>query len=90
MLSCVVVLAGSLAIASANANYWVSCLFGCMVGVATPMVYRVSVRAMIRERLWEWLNAKIGSWDEVEEWLVKTPADELDRLAGLPDDSWSP
>lgn len=50
----------------------------------------ISNTIMIRKRLWLFGKSKFSSWEEFAEWIKKTDAEELEFLAGEPDDAWIP
>lgn len=54
------------------------------------IAYQIIKMTLMRERIRRWAGKKFSSWEELHQWIFDTPSDELDRLAGLPDDSWLP
>lgn len=54
------------------------------------IVYQIIKMTLMRERLRRWAGSKFASWKEFNTWIFDTPSEELDRLAGLKDDSWIP
>lgn len=54
------------------------------------IVYQVIKMTLMRERIRRWAGKKFSSWQELNTWIFDTPSEELDRLAGIPDESWEP
>jgi hypothetical protein len=67
--------------------YFILCLVS--VSISDLLAYKTS-QISIKERIWHWGRNKFDNWEEYGDWLNSTSANELDRLAGLPDDSWEP